>query len=155
MTMDHFYKKFCEMFGVVKKSLQQYVHELKMNKLLFISRKRNKAYNYEIMMKRSTVLLKKSIQMLREKEYYVNNICALIKTNFSKMAENSNDKAIKDIASLVDTQRAGQHRNFMAVVLSAIKKSLTIQRKEGKKKLELNAALVNRCLTELLEQPAV
>ena len=117
--------------------------------------KRNKAYNYEIMMKRSTVLFKKSIQMLREKEYYVNNICALIKTNFSKMAENSNDKAIKDIASLVDTQRAGQHRNFMAVVLSAIKKSLTIQRKEGKKKLELNAALVNRCLTELLEQQAV
>lgn len=155
MTMDHFYEKFCEMFGVVKKSLQQYVHELKMNKLLFISRKRNKAYNYEIMMKRSTVLFKKSIQMLREKEYYVNNICALIKTNFSKMAENSNDKAIKDIASLVDTQRAGQHRNFIAVVLSAIKKSLTIQRKEGKKKLELNAALVNRCLTELLEQPAV
>ena len=95
------------MFGVVKKSLQQYVHELKMTKLLFISRKRNKAYNYEIMMKRSTVLFKKSIQMLREKEYYVNNICALIKTNFSKMAENSKDKAIKDIASLVDTQRAG------------------------------------------------
>jgi len=155
MTMDHFYEKFCEMFGVVKKSLQQYVHELKMNKLLFISRKRNKAYNYEIMMKRSTVLFKKSIQMLREKEYYVNNICALIKTNFSKMAENSKDKAIEDIASLVDTQRAGQHRNFIAVVLSAIKKSLTIQRKEGKKKLELNAALVNRCLTELLEQPAV
>lgn len=155
MTMDHFYEKFCEMFGVVKKSLQQYVHELKKNKLLFISRKRNNAYNYEIMMKRSTVLFKKSIQMLREKEYYVNNICALIKTNFSKMAENSNDKAIKDIASLVDTQRAGRHRNFIAVVLSAIKKSLTIQRKEGKKKLELNAALVNRCLTELLEQPAI
>ena len=102
-------------------------------------------------MKRSTVLFKKPVEMLREKEYYINNIRSLIQANFSRPAANSNDKAINDIAALVDTQRAKKRKDFIDILLSAIKKSLDIQRKEDKKKLELNAALVNKCLTETLD----
>lgn len=151
MFMEHFYDSFCELFGVVKKSLQQYVHELKEKKLLFVSRKRNRAYHYEIMMKRSTVLFKKSHELLREKSYYVENIISLIQTNFSRAVENSKPKAIKDIASLADTQRAYRHNDFIDSLMLAIQKSLQVQKSENKKKHELNAALVNKYLTELLE----
>ena len=47
MLLDNFYEEFCSLLGVVKKSLQQYIHELRKKKLLFVSKKRNKTYNYE------------------------------------------------------------------------------------------------------------
>ena len=68
-----FYEDFCALFNVTKKCLQNYIHELKVNKYLFISRKRNKAYHYEMTLKRSTVLELKGIGIPGEKQNYIYN----------------------------------------------------------------------------------
>lgn len=154
MLLDNFYEEFCALLGVVKKSLQQYIHELREKKLLFISKKRNKAYNYEISFRRSTVLFKDSFQMGREKQYYVDNIAALIRRNFKGLTQNSDDKSVKDIASLAEQERAKKYCNFISLIIDAIKMSVTRQKQEGKdkEKLMLNAALVNKCLSDVIER---
>ena len=152
MLLDNFYNEFCKLFNVAKKSLQQYIHELKEKKLLFINKKRNKSYNYEMTMKRSTVLYHKGI-IEREKEFYVNNIAMLIKRNFEKyLPETDQDKVIHDIANLADSKRAEKHHNFISLIVDAIKESIRKQKDEGKMVQVLNAALINSCLSNTIEQ---
>lgn len=154
MLLDNFYEEFCSLLGVVKKSLQQYIHELREKKLLFISKKRNKAYNYEISFRKSTVLFKKSHQIEREKQYYVDNIASLIRRNFKGIIQNSDDKAVEDIAALAEQERAKKYSNFVFLIVDAIKMSIGRQKSEKKdnKKLVLNAALVNKCLSDVIER---
>nr|MDD3417394.1 hypothetical protein [Lachnospiraceae bacterium] len=132
MLLDNFYDEFSKLFKVAKKSLQQYIHELKEKKLLFINKKRNKSYNYEMTMKRSTVLYHKQI-IEREKEFYVNNIAMLIKRNFNRfLPKMESDKITHDIANLADTKRAEKHHNFISLIVDAIKESIRQQKDEGK-----------------------
>lgn len=152
MLLDNFYDEFSKLFKVAKKSLQQYIHELKEKKLLFINKKRNKSYNYEMTMKRSTVLYHKQI-IEREKEFYVNNIAMLIKRNFNRfLPKMESDKITHDIANLADTKRAEKHHNFISLIVDAIKESIRQQKDEGKTVQVLNAALVNSCLSNTIEQ---
>lgn len=152
MLLENFYNEFCKLLGVAKKTIQAYVHELKERKLLFISKKRNKAYNYEIMMKRSTVLHLDTLQLLREKDYYINNIVSLIKRNFKKYVDGCDSRVLQDIACLAVGNRTSSYKEPVKLVIKAIKKSLHLQQKEGKDKVVLNTALVNKCLTGVLEQ---
>ena len=132
-----------------KKTLQLYVHELKQRKYLFISKKRNKAYHYEMTMKRSTVLNKKGL-IPREKEGYFDNIKRLVAVNIKNyidVTDEADNKALYDIANLAEAKRAEQIRNFPSLIVGAVKDSFKLQREEKRKELRLNAALVNRYLT--------
>lgn len=152
MLLQKFYDDFCRLFDVTRKTLQLYVQELKDRKYLFISKKRNKAYHYEMTMKRSTCLNKKGI-IPREKEGYFENIKRLVTINFKKYIDldsESDKKTLRDIANLAEAKRAEQIRNFPSLIVKAVRDSLKLQKEENKKELKLNAALVNRCLTSRL-----
>jgi hypothetical protein len=152
MLVQNFYSEFCKLFGVVQKSLQVYIHELKENNFLFICKKRNKTYKYEMTMKLSSVLLINHI-IPREKEFYIENIRALIKRNFkNRMPVKNKDKVVKDIAALADTKRAEKYPNFVSLIVTAISESIDKQKMEGSKSPTLNAALVNLCLSDVLEK---
>ena len=150
MLLDNFYKEFCEKFHVKRKTLQLYVQELKERKYLFVSKKRNKAYHYEIMMQRSRCLDKKGI-IPREKEGYIANIKSLIKINFAKYLSIPDDETeLDNIARLAEQQRAMSCRDFPLLIVDAIRSSFNLQQKEKKKSYSLNAALVNKILTQKL-----
>jgi hypothetical protein len=151
MLMENFYTEFCKLLGIVKKTLQQYIHELKKLKLLFVGRKRNKAYNYEINLRRSTVLQKKD-SVDREKEYRTRNVESLINNNFRNIVDTDSSKAVRDIATMTETKRAENITDFIAVMMKAIGKSIQIQKNEGKERPKINAALVNTCITDLIDE---
>ncbi|MCR4999520.1 MAG: hypothetical protein K6A05_06765 [Lachnospiraceae bacterium] len=155
MLVENFYNTFCELFNVARKTLQMYIHELKKRKLLFISRKRNKNYNYEMTMKPSTVLFDKNI-LPREKGLYEDNIVQMIERNFQKYLPNPDFrgkyKDLEDIAALTEQKRALKHENFVSLIVLAIKGSIGQQRREGKKKPVINAALVNKWIPIASEQ---
>lgn len=94
------------------------------------------------------------VVMGREKQYYVDNIAALIRRNFKGLTQNSDDKSVKDIASLAEQERAKKYCNFISLIIDAIKMSVTRQKQEGKdkEKLMLNAELVNKCLSDVIER---
>lgn len=153
MLVQNFYDEFCNRFHVARKSLQAYLRELRGKSFLFVSRKRNKAYHYEMMMKNSTVLKKIKSAVPREKEGYVHNVRELVKRNFSRyLPEKESGRVLQDIAELADTERARRHSNFVSLLIEAVTASITRQKDEGKKRQELNAALVNRCLTDILDR---
>lgn len=147
MLVENFYNTFCELFDVARKTLQLYLHELKERKLLFISRKRNKYYNYEITMKPSKVLIDQNI-IPREKEFYEDNLVKMIERNFQKYLPDPDSrgrrKDLEDIAALTEQKRAEKHENFVSLIVMAIKGSLGQQKSEGKKNPVINAALVNK-----------
>ena len=153
MLVQNFYDEFCRIFKVTAKSLQQYVHELKKNFFLFISKKRNRAYRYEMTMKNSTVLDRKSYHDIgREKEGYFSNLGDLIKRKYRRfLPEQDPDHVINDIVKLIDSERIQGLTDFMSYILRAIEDSLDQQRSEGKKEPRLNAALINKKLTKMIE----
>ena len=155
MLVENFYNTFCELFSVARKTLQMYIHELKERKLLFISRKRNKSYNYEMTMKPSKVLHDNSI-LPREKGLYEDNIVRLIERNFKNYLPNPDSRGrrreLEDIAALTEQKRAEKHENFISLIVMAIKGSLNQQRSEGKKNPVINAALVNKWIPIASEQ---
>lgn len=153
MLVQNFYDELSQVFHVTAKSLQIYLKELKDNFYLFISKKRNKAYHYEMMMKNSTVLDIKKHLRPTEKQGVYENFSNLLKVNYKKQLPNESiDQVIDDIVGLADTQRGGRgHRGFLRTLQQAVEDSITLQKKEGKAKPVLNAALVNKCLTRLLE----
>lgn len=151
MLLNHFYEEFCQKFHIKHKTLQLYIQELKEKKYLFISKKRNKAYHYEITMQRSHCLNKKGI-IPREKEGYIFNIKKLIYTNFKKYVSGEAENEINCVAGLAEQQRALPHKDFPSLIVEAIQNSFRLQREEKRKEVSLNAALVNRFLTQKLEQ---
>lgn len=154
MFVQNFYKEFSKRFSIGKKCLQTWLTELKKRFLLFISVKRNKANNYEMMMKNSTVLHIKEKKVPQEKQTFLKNIEELVERNyFTKMPDNKREKAnvLRDIAKLAEAERVKKHRNFPTFILKAVERSFGRQRDEGKKETKLNAALVNICLGEILQ----
>lgn len=152
MLVQHFYDELSQIFHVTVKSLQIYLKELKDNFYLFISKKRNKAYHYEMMMKNSTVLdIKKHLRPTERQGVY-ENFANLLKVNYKKQLPDERiDQVIDDIVGLADTQRGGRgDRVFLDTLRQAVEASITLQKHEGKVKSVLNAALVNKCLTSLL-----
>ena len=159
MLVQNFYDEFCRLFHVAKKTMQIYLQELKDRALLFINKKRNRAYRYEMMMKRSSCLdIKDLTKIPREKEGYLNNIQDHVQRNFGRFLQDGDQGkiALQDIANLADTQRAEKNDNFVRRIVDAIKESINIQKCEKRKQITLNAALVNRCLTGRIKaNPAI
>lgn len=150
MLVKNFYDEYCRLFSVKSKSLQRYLRELKKNYFLFISKKRNKALNYEMTMKNSTVLLNKKTHMVpTERDCYLENIKRLVHRNFGKYLPEGREgeRILWNIALLAGTKRAEKYKNFISLLVSAIRDSIHKQRSEGKDTPKLNAALVNSCLT--------
>lgn len=155
MLVQNFYEEFSRIFSIGKKCLQTWLTELKKKFLLFTSVKRNKANNYEMMMKNSTVLQFKKEKVPHEKLTYLHNIESFIERNFStKMPKNKRDKdkTLRDIAKLAEADRVKKYINFPTFIFNAVERSFIRQKEEGKKEPKLNAALVNICLGEILEQ---
>ena len=155
MLVQNFYEEFSKIFSIGKKCLQTWLTDLKKKFLLFTSVKRNKANNYEMMMKNSTVLHLKKGKVPHEKQTFLKNIQELVERNFPrKMPNNKREKAktLKDIAKLSEAQRVKKYINFPSFLLKAIENSFIRQKEEGKKEPKLNAALVNICLGEVLQQ---
>lgn len=152
MLLKKFYDDFCKLFHVKKKTFQLYVQELKEKKYLFISKKRNKSYHYEMTMKRSSCLDKKDYPG-REKEWYTENIKKLIIHNFKHYIDPTDEKdkkALRHLAAMAETKRALETRDFPKKLIKAVRESFMIQKAEHKKVLQLNAALVNKCFTGYL-----
>ena len=153
MLLKNFYDDHSALLGVTPRSLQTYLKELSDARLLGVGRSRNKAYNYEINL-RCTKTLDKSRSMIlpTENDVYKSNIEDMIRINFrSNLPEDPGirSKALKDISAMTDQSRCKKDRHLIQSILTAIKRSLTLQRDEGKKRPILNAPLVNKCLTEL------
>lgn len=152
MLVYNFYEEFCRIFQVTAKSLQIYLHELKISFLLFVSKKRNRAYRYEMTMKNSTVLDFKAMEIPKEKDGYFRNIGEMIRRKFRRyLPENNPDQVIKDIIRLIDQDRIQKLDGFIPYVMRAITDSLNQQKEEGKQIQRLNAALINKRLTGILE----
>lgn len=150
--VNEFYEKYSEMFHKAEKTLRQSLNELKANGFLYFSKKRNKAYNYEITMKKSRQLHKKSVP--HERTCYFNNIKDLISRNFKNMLpedEKSCDIVLRDVVNLLDAKRIGAHKNPVSLLIEAIVRSAE-QQKNEKKTPMLNAALVNICFTSILDE---
>ena len=150
MLVENFYVDFCKLFGVVKKTLQEYIHELKIRKLLFISMKRNTAYHYEMTMKRSSVLYDKGI-LPNENSLYEHNLVKMMERNFKKYLPDPEADgsilALKQIAALAVQKRSLRKDNFPFLIANAIRNSILQQKQEGKKQPVINAALVNKLIT--------
>lgn len=147
MLAANFYAEYSKRLGVTVKTVQCYLKELKDNYFLFVSKKRNRAYHYEMMIKNSTVLDKDPINRPREKQGYLDNICQYLRINYKKYIPDSPEScAVKDTAGLIE---AAGSSNMFKKLLQAVEVSFSRQRGEGKRKPILNAALVHKCLTEL------
>ena len=154
MLVHNFYTEFCQLFQVTRKSMQIYLHELKMNYYLFVSKKRNRAYNYEMTMKNSTVLDCDKYSVPNENSRYVDNIVELLRRNYKKVLpekDREREKTLYDIAALTVQKRASKIKDFLTVLFQAIEKSFLVQKQENKETLILNAGLVNKCLTDFLD----
>ncbi len=150
MLLNNFYEEFCQKFHVKHKTLQIYIQELKEKKFLFISKKRNKAYHYEMTMQRSHCLDKKDAIIPREKDGYILNIKKLILANFSRYLSGVDETSIDNVASLAEQQRALAYRDFPSLIVEAIQNSFKLQREEKRKRVSFNAALINKLLTQKL-----
>lgn len=151
MLVSNFYKQFCDLFHKSKKSIQMYLSELKKNFYLFISKKRNKAYHYEMTIKKSKIMVRDILATPSEKEGLKDNIKKLICCNFNKyVPKSAGDRILEDIANLITTKKALKVQDAASRLVMAIKSSLEQQRIEGKKSPTLNAALVNRIFSGFL-----
>ena len=150
MLLNKFYNEYKVLFGVTAKSIQLYVHDLKKRALLFITKKRNKNYNYEVVFKPSTILHKKVLLRHTENDRYIENIVNLIKNNFKRnIPEKKGNRVVKDIAETA-INRCRRSNSSTSVILSAIRESLKIKQNEGDKNPILNAALVNKCMNYII-----
>ena len=149
MLVSGFYEEFCKIFRVAHKTMQIYLQELKDNKLLFISKKRNKAYHFEMTMKRSSCLDVDDFLVPNEKDTYLDNIKSLLMTNFGGYFTSEDTAA--EIAGFADTKRAAHYDNFISLIVQAVKSGINLQKREKKKSIALSASLVNKCLSEAIE----
>lgn len=150
MLVSEFYKRFCEFLGVTAKSIQRYLLELKNSALLFASRKRNKAYHYEMNLKNSTVLDLSEPDIMAESTAFTENICSLIQCNFKKyLPDNERKKSILlyNLASLSGQQRF-RGMDPIHYLIDTISLSLRIQKKEKRKSIVLSAPYVNKLMSE-------
>lgn len=147
MLLNTFYEEFSRRFHIKRRTLQLYVQELKEKKFLFISKKRNRAYHYEMTMQRSSCLDHKGI-IPNEKEGYIDNIAQLISVNFRNQLSETDRKAVQNVSRLAEQQRALKCEDFPSLIVNAIRNSFDLQRKEKRKSLAFNEALINRFLTQ-------
>lgn len=148
MLITNFYNEFSRIFHIRHKTLQLYLQELKDNNYLFISRKRNNANHYEMTMRRSSNLNRKETEVPREKEGFLNNVKDMILVNFKRHINDLKDgKALDDIISFLETKRAKGRKDFPDLIIKSIKDSFILQKREERKDIQLNAALVNKYLT--------
>lgn len=151
MLVQRFYDSFSQLFYKTKKSIQIYLSELKKNHLLFVKKKRNRAYNYEMTIRKGNALQIRRVNIPFEKDGYLDNIKELIIRNFKRfLPTGSKEKVLYDIVHLADTKRAKGYSNFPIIIANAIRKSLELQKEEKKEQPVINAALVNKCLSGLL-----
>lgn len=151
MLVRNFYDEFCRLFSAGKKSLQEYLRELKEGGFLFVSKKRNKAMHYEMVMKNSGILEKKEHVTRTERDCWLENVKELVRRNFPRFVPDgrAGEKALGDIAMLAGTKKAGMQEDFISLLYRAVEDSIRKQREEGKVP-KLNAALVNICLGNIL-----
>ena len=64
----------------------------------------------------------------------------------------NSEKTLADIAALATTKRAEKYRNFISLIVAATRASIKRQKDEKKENVSINAALVNKCLTEAIER---
>ena len=150
MLVSEFYKHFCEFMGVTAKSIQRYLLELKNAALLFTSRKRNKAYHYEMNLRNSSVLDLFEPDIMAESTAFTENICALIQCNFKKYLPDNDRKRgilLHNLASLSEQQRF-RGMDPIRYLIDTISLSLRIQKKEKRKNIILSAPYVNKLMSE-------
>ena len=157
MLLGRFYEEFCKLFHCVRKTLQEYLRELKKLYYVISKRKRNRSYNYEMCLQNGTVLHLKDKEIVRlgsENTLYTNNIQTMLRNNFKKFLPEGTEKPLYDIAQLAITRSSPieKIKDFPLTIVSAVKKSLKLPFDEGKDKPRLNAALVNSCLSDLIDQ---
>lgn len=156
MLLTTFYDEFCERFHCVKKTIQEYLRQLKDLYYVISKRKRNRSYNYEMCLKNGTTLHVKAAEKYSvgtENDLYQINIQKMLSNNFKAYLPESPDKTLRDIAQLVITRVNPREyiKDFPLLIVNAVKDSLQIQTEEGKEEPKLNAALVNKCLSGLLK----
>jgi len=153
MHVHNFYTEFCKLFHVKEKTLQKYLRQLKEYGFLCVSKKRNKSNNYEMTMKLGSALDKTGPAIQNEKQLYLDNIKELVRRNFRRYVPNENaEKVLQDVANLINTRKTQTYRNITNFLFQAIRLSFERQRDEGKDKILLNAALVNKCLTSVIDE---
>lgn len=153
MFVHKFYEDFCKIFRVTKKTLQKYLRQLKKNGFLCVSKYRNKSNNYEMKMKLGSVLNKKPKTYKNEKQLYLDNIKELVRRNFRRqLPEENTETVLQDIANLTNTKKARAYRDITKFLIQAINLSLKQQRDERKENIILNAALVNKCLSGIIDE---
>lgn len=101
-------------------------------------------------MRKSTCLDKKGA-IPNEKSGYIENIRKLLTANFKRYIKDSKDKALADIAALAGSKRAEKHPDFISLIVAAVRDSVKCQKDDKKKEIKINAALVNKCLTEAIK----
>lgn len=154
MLLKNFYDEFCERFHCVKKTIQEYLRLLKDVYYVISKRKRNKSYHYEMCLKNGTVLHlkeKEKFHLGTENDLYQSNIRKMLQNNFKNFLPERSDKILFDIAQLAITRFTADLTDFPLLIVSAVKNSINIQKEEGKQQPMLNAALVNSCLSDLLD----
>ncbi len=149
--IETMYNEFCTLLGCAKKTIREYLHALKELRLLYVSVKRNRSYNYELCIKHSR---EKELKVIpNEFDFKLHNQKAHIRRNFIKFLPKDQDKTKKffdDIGSILNTQRARGRIDFFDLIVSAVHGSIDLQKQEEKEKPVLNAALINKLLTSNL-----
>lgn len=150
MLVAEFYSRFCELFGVVAKSIQRYLLELKNAALLYVSCRRNKSYHYEMNLRNSKALDRKESDIMAESTAFNENICSLIQCNFKKYLPEDDYKRgvlLHNLSSL-SGQKRFRGMNPISFLLDTISLSVRLQKKEGRKKVVITAPYVNKLMTE-------
>lgn len=144
------YQELCKKLGVKKKAVQHYLHELKAKRFLYVSVKRNKAYNYELCILNSKE--KHSTCEPSEGELKRSNFKSCIVRNFKKFLPKDQQKTTRcldNLAMLTTHKKFKEVNNYFDILLKAVQESINLQYDEDKKHPVLNAALVNQCLSSM------
>ena len=153
MLLEKFYNEFCKRFHCAKKTIQEWLRQLNKVFLLISKRKRNRTYHYEMCMKIGggiQLSRNEKIRLQTENTFYKSNIKQLIKRNFKRFLPEHPDRLLDDISELAITRFSSEIIGVPIRLLAAVRRSLLIQHEESKVKPVLNAALVNKCLTDCM-----
>ena len=157
MLVSGFYSRFCELFGVVTKSIQRYLLELKNAALLFVSRKRNKSYHYEINLRNTNALDRRESDIMAESTAFDENICSMIQCNFRKYLPNDERKRgvlLHNLSSL-SGQKRFRGMDPISFLLDTISLSVRLQKKEGRHRVIINAPYVNKLMSERIQVASI
>ncbi len=151
MLLNNFYTEICGTFNLTKNTIRTYIHDLKKCGLLFVSKKRNKSYNYEIVTKKSPKLDKPEYKVAKEKELYAENIKQMIAMTFGTVISlKESEKEIAEVADIAKWTKFNNTLNFGSTLKNAIRNSFSQQLSEGKKAVKLNAAFVSKNLAPMI-----